>query len=252
MNCSSRVSSSLTGRPVLSAASAKISSTNISCLPPKPPPTRSQNTRTLSGARSKISASARRVRNGVCVLERTLRTLPVASTQARPPWVSRARVLDPLGGERALVGDGGLRQRGGDIAVFAVGFRHDVALRVGDPLLRRLVAVNEGRARRDRLRRIDHRRQNIVVDLEAAAAFLGGGLGLRDHGGDLLSDEADDIVEHAGVVRVHPGLFVPRGGEQAVRRVFEGQHRMHAGNGQRRGLVDRDDLWRADAASAAS
>src|SRR5690242_21576584 len=63
MNCSSRVSSSLTGRPVLSAASARISSTNISCLPPKPPPTRSQNTRTLSGASAKISLSARRVRN---------------------------------------------------------------------------------------------------------------------------------------------------------------------------------------------
>jgi len=36
-----------------------------------------------------LLASARRVRNGTCVLERTLR-IPSASTQARPPWVSSA------------------------------------------------------------------------------------------------------------------------------------------------------------------
>ena len=42
MNCSSRVNSSFTGRPVRSVASATMSSTSISCLPPKPPPTRSQ------------------------------------------------------------------------------------------------------------------------------------------------------------------------------------------------------------------
>ena len=36
-------------------------------------------------------------------------------------------------------------------------------------------------------------------------------------------------------------LLVPRGGEQPIRRVLDGQHRMDAGNGQRRGLVDRDD-----------
>jgi len=58
-------------------------------LAPKPPPTRSQNTLTRSGARPKSSASARRVRNGTCVLERTFRT-PAGSIQARPPWVSKA------------------------------------------------------------------------------------------------------------------------------------------------------------------
>ncbi len=151
-------------------------------------------------------------------------------------------VLDALGGERSLVGDRGLGQGPGDIAILAMGFRHDVALRIRDAMVRRLVGVEPGRARCDRLRRIDHIRQNVVVDLEAAAAFLRGGLGFRDHGGDLLTDEADDIVQHAGVVRIHPGLLVPRGREQPVRRIFEGQHRMHAGNGQCRGLVDRYDL----------
>ncbi len=123
-----------------------------------------------------------------------------------------------------------------------MGFRHDVAPRVGDALFRRLVDVKQRRAWCDRLRRIDHRRQDVVIDLEPTAAFFSCCLGFSNHGGDLLSDEAHDIVEHAGVVRIHPGFFVPRGGEQAVRRVFVGQDRMHAGHGQRRGLVDRDDL----------
>ena len=49
MNCSSRVNSHCTGRPVFSAARTQRSSVTISCLPPKPPPTRSQKTRTLRG-----------------------------------------------------------------------------------------------------------------------------------------------------------------------------------------------------------
>ena len=36
-----------------------------------------------------VAPASRRVRNGTCVLERTLR-IPSASTQARPPWVSSA------------------------------------------------------------------------------------------------------------------------------------------------------------------
>ena len=130
-----------------------------------------------------------------------------------------------------------------------MGFRDDIARRVGDAMLWRLVAVKHGRAGRDRLRGIDHRRQDFVFDLQPAAAFLGGGLGLGDDGGDLLPDEADDIVEHAGVVRIHPVPLVPRGREQAIRRVFVCQHRVHAGDAERRALVDRDDLrvrmWRA-------
>ena len=51
-------------------------------------------------------------------------------------------VLDALGGEGALIGDGGLRQRGRDIAEFAVGFGDDIALRIGDAVFRRLVAVD--------------------------------------------------------------------------------------------------------------
>ena len=52
-------------------------------------------------------------------------------------------VLDPLGGERSLIGDRGLRQRGGDIAELAMDFRHDVARGVGDTVFRRLVGMDE-------------------------------------------------------------------------------------------------------------
>ena len=53
VNCSSRVSSSCTGRPSRSTARATTSSVSISCLPPKPPPTRAANTRTWLRSRPK-------------------------------------------------------------------------------------------------------------------------------------------------------------------------------------------------------
>ena len=151
-------------------------------------------------------------------------------------------MLHPLGRKRALIGYRGLRQRGGDIAEFAMDFRDDVARRIGDPMGRRLVAVDDRRARCDRLRGIDHRGQDFIIDREPTTAFFGGGLGVGDHGGDLLPDEADDLVEHFGVVRVHPVLLMPRRREQPVRRVLISQHRLHAGNFQRGALVDRNDL----------
>src|SRR5882724_7974138 len=123
-------------------------------------------------------------------------------------------VLDTLRRERSLVGSSGLREGGSDIAELTVGLRHDVALPVCDPLLRRLVAVDQGRAWCNRRGWIEHIRQNVVIDREAAAALFGSGFRLGDDGGYLLSDETDDIVQHAGVVRVHPGPLVPRRGEQ--------------------------------------
>src|SRR5882724_12959179 len=65
-------------------------------------------------------------------------------------------VLDTLRGERSLVGNSGLREGGSDIAELTVGLRHDVALPVCDPLLRRFVAVDQGRAWCNRRGRIEH------------------------------------------------------------------------------------------------
>ena len=71
MNCSSRVNSHFTGRPVLSVASTQRSSDSISCLPPKPPPTRSVNTCRSRGRRPKIWQSLDCAMNGACELVRT-------------------------------------------------------------------------------------------------------------------------------------------------------------------------------------
>jgi hypothetical protein len=49
VNCSGRVNSHFTGRPVFSAASTHRSSVSSSCLPPKPPPTHSEKTWICSG-----------------------------------------------------------------------------------------------------------------------------------------------------------------------------------------------------------
>ena len=73
INSSSRVNSSMTGWPVFKVANAQMSSVSTSCLPPKPPPTRSQKTRTLSGIRSKMKQSFCLVMYGVWLLVRTLR-----------------------------------------------------------------------------------------------------------------------------------------------------------------------------------
>ncbi len=93
----------------------------------------------------------------------------------------------------------------------------------------------------DRLRGVDHRRQDFVFHHELAAAFLSGGLAFSHDGGDLLADEADDIVEHAGVVRVHPVVLMPGGREQPIRRVLMGQHGVDTWNRKRRVPVDGDD-----------
>ncbi len=70
-----------------------MSSVSISCLPPKPPPTRPATTRTRSGGRSYSAHRARRVRKGTWVEERTtIRSSPVSSCSSkytRQPCVSR-------------------------------------------------------------------------------------------------------------------------------------------------------------------
>ena len=169
--------------------------------------------------------------------------MPSASTQARPPWVSSAACWTRWVVKVPSIGDGGLRQRGSRRRRIRRGFpRRCCGWRCATRCCRRLVAVDHRRARRDRLLGIDHRRQDFVVDLEPPAAFLGGGLGLGDHGGDLLPDEADDVVEHAGVVRIHPVPLVPRGREQAVRRVLEASAPRARRERRAPPLVDRDDL----------
>ena len=144
----------------------------------------------------------------------------------------QVRVLHPLGDVGPLVDNVGFRKAGVDIADMAVQFAGDVALRIVDARLRALV-VDHWRAGPHRLFRIEHSGQQFVIDGELATAFFRRRLAVRDHRRDALPDEADDAVEHGGIVRIAAFVLVPRRREQFLWRVLECQHRADTGNGKR-------------------
>ena len=142
MNCSSRVSSSLTGRPVLSGGERQnildehfllAAEAAADAFAEHPDLVRRQ----IENIRQRAPRQERHLRAGTDVED------AVGIDPGETAMGFQRGVLDALGGERTFVGDGGLRKRAGDIAELAMGFRHDVALRVGDAMFRRLVAVNE-------------------------------------------------------------------------------------------------------------
>ncbi len=96
-----------------------------------------------------------------------------------------------------------------DAAELAVNVDIDVVA-IGDALF-----VQDRRARLHGGFGIEHRRQKLVLDLEQAAGFFRGGFGFGDHGGDPLADEADDIVEHVGVVGIDQMILVGRRASRA-------------------------------------
>jgi hypothetical protein len=102
-----------------------------------------------------------------------------------------------------------------DIADTAFDFGDEIAFRIDHGVVRGLI-VDHRRAGAHGDFRIKHRRQHLVVDLEAPAAFFGGGLGFGDHRGDALADEADHVVQHHGVFRVDTANFVPRAGKHRL------------------------------------
>ncbi|MGY4357638.1 hypothetical protein ACVW0J_004131 [Bradyrhizobium sp. i1.7.7] len=151
-------------------------------------------------------------------------------------------VLHAMTVEGRLIGDGRRRECRRHVAVFAMGLRREVTLGIGDAVRGGAVRMNDRCTRRHRLLRIDQRRQDFVIDLQPPARLLGGGLALGDDGGDLLADEADDVIEDAGILRIHPVLLMPRRRDQHRRRILMRQDRVHAGHAQRVRLVDRDDF----------
>ena len=100
---------------------------------------------------------------------------------------------------------------------------------------------SDRRAGSHRLLGVEDGRQHLVLDLDLAAPFLGGGLGLGHHGGHPLPDEAHHVVEHVGVVGIDAEVVVDGGGVELPRHVLPGEDRMHARHGERGVLVDRDD-----------
>ncbi len=95
----------------------------------------------------------------------------------------------------------------------------------------RLVGMNDRRAMRDGGRGIEHRGQDVVDDIDAAAGFLRDRFAVRDHGGDLLADETHGVVEDPCILGIHCIDLVARRREQYGRRIRMGQHRMHARHG---------------------
>ena len=104
-----------------------------------------------------------------------------------------------------------------------------------------VVAVQLGCPVGHRLLRVEDRGQHLVVDLDLAAALLGGAHRVGQHGDHSLADETHDVVEHVGVVGVDQVVGVDRGAVPLPRHVFPRVHPMHAGHRQRGRLVDRHD-----------
>jgi len=103
------------------------------------------------------------------------------------------------------------------------------------------LVVQDRRAGQHRRFRVEHRRQDLVLDLQRTAAGLGGALALGDHRGDALAREARDIVEQVDVVGIDEMVLVQGRAEEAARDVFPGVDGDHAGNGLGPGPVDARD-----------
>ena len=98
-----------------------------------------------------------------------------------------------------------------------------------------------GRARGGGVGGVEDGGEEVVFDVEGAGARFGGALVRGDDGGDTLADEADGVVEQAGVVGVGAGVFVAGGGEQAGGSVLVSEDGDDAGVGEGGGAVDAAD-----------
>ena len=203
-----------------------MSSVSISCLPPKPPPTRSRK-RALcraadrTGPTSAIARQKRRLRTGADI------QAAVVVEPADGAMRLQMRVLHPLDGIDAFVDEVGLGEAGFDVADVAMQFGDDIALGVGDARGRRFV-VQQRRARPHRLLGVEHGGQDFVDHLDQPASRLRRRFAGRDHRRDALPDAAHDGIEHQRVVGIVGVEFVPRGRKAARRRVAMRQHRDHA------------------------
>ena len=143
-------------------------------------------------------------------------------------------VLHARGRVGVLVDDVGFLEALRHVADLALQGAEDVAV-VGDDFA---LVVEDRRAGFHGGHRIEHRRQELVVDDEGAHAGLGRRLALADHRGQPLADEAGDVVEHVGVVGVDEVVLMQRRAVEPARHVLPGVDGDDAGDGERLALVD--------------
>ena len=145
-------------------------------------------------------------------------------------------VLHALGPVGLFVDEIGLGKPGGNTAEFRMQLRHDVPFGPADACGGRvLFAVDRRGARPHRFLGGEDGVQHLVVDLEGAHAGFRRRHGIGDDGGNLLPDEPDHVVQHAGIVRIVGVQLVLGGGEQLCRGVLVGEDGHHAGDFQGRG-----------------
>ena len=154
-------------------------------------------------------------------------------------------VLDARGRIGHLVHGVGSLEAVRHAADLAVDVDEDVAF------LGAALVVQDRRVRRHRGDRIEHRRQDLVADVEQPAGVVGGGLGLGDHRGDALADEAHDVVEHVGVVRIDQMVLVGRRAVEPARHVLPGEDLDDARHRQRLARGRSTGCGHGRAASAA-
>ena len=103
------------------------------------------------------------------------------------------------------------------------------------------LVVQDWRVRLHGQFRIEHRRQQLVFDLQRPAGRFRRGFGLGRHRRDPLADEAHDIVEHVGVVGIDQVILVRRRRVELPRHVLPGEDGDDAGHGLRLVALDRFD-----------
>ena len=113
----------------------------------------------------------------------------------------QVRLLGALGGIGALVDDVRFGKAGFDVADAAVHLARDIVERIAYARFRPLV-VDQRRAVFHRVFRLEHRRQDVVVDLELAAAFFRRRFAVGHNRRDPLADEAHHVVEHQRIVGI--------------------------------------------------
>ena len=206
-NSSARSSVAFTGRPALRASAATSASSRTNVLAPNEPPIGGAITRTSASSIPNAWAMSARVLNGVCVPVHRVRRPPSHSASAAcgsiaacaAPGVRNARCTTTSApANPASTSPWRMRKRW---QTFVPGER---AHADRDLLSRGLggVGVQQRRAGRDRLDRVEHRRQLLVGHLDRAR---GGPRRRRGRAGDRRHDVARvprDAGEHVLVARL--------------------------------------------------